>query len=992
MKQIDHCINFLIKPEQLNTLIQSNKEIVIVDVREKDEYIIGHIPFALNAPELFTYLPEGITTDEEKSDFITFFSKLFSSLGISKDQTVVLYETKYTLKSPRGLMVLKYLGYDEQNIKVLDGGYHRWCQSNLSISTKEEVSISKEFIPKVDDKLFVDYNEMLELIYDKNTFVIDTRDKDEWLGISSSPYGINFAPKKGRLPNAIWIEWYDFITNDMLSIQSLETIQEILRKKNINKNDSIVLYCFKGARLSNSYIALRRLGYTNIRIYFAGWNEWCRKENAPIINEVENTNNPILKENILLKEQLDNLNIQHSQLIDFPKYNTEPVFSFGRDGMIDFFNESKSKNLPSIVKFSDLFPKTKQKDIFNFIDNSLEESITIIENEKYYLLNLKGSRDMNRILVYGFDTTQLNLSNISLQEQKQKAETATKAKSEFLANMSHEIRTPMNGILGMTYLALDNQNPNKQKDYLKKIDSSSKSLLAIINDILDFSKIEAGKLHIDNIDYDINNVISNLRNLVELKAYEKDLKLHIFYNDKDTIYHGDPLRIGQVLINLVNNAIKFTHSGTVEVNITRVNDKLNFCIKDTGIGMNDIQVKSLFKPFNQADGSTTRKYGGTGLGLSISKQLVELMGGNIWAISKLNIGSEFHFSIPFVVGDSKNIIENKKSLLELQKSVTRLTGSQILLVEDNNTNKEIIYDLLAVSGIKIDDAYDGIMAVELFKKNPNKYELILMDIQMPIMDGYEATNQIREHDKNIPIIALSANVMKEDIEKTKLAGMDEHLNKPIEIEKLYSTLLKYIKPKSAKSEVLSAKSNEDTYIPKFINIDSSIGLKHIGNNKKLYIKILNDFNKDYNNLDLESLDKEEYKITLHTLKGLSANIGAVELHKIIKQLEDTKDTSLLAKLKDELSIVIDELEDKLNLQHKEIKTASLTLGTLKREKLFNALKDAVNSKRFKKCEPIIEEIENYELNSKDRELFQSIKSFVEEYNFKDAIKIIAKGI
>uniref|UniRef100_UPI004047F35A rhodanese-like domain-containing protein n=1 Tax=Aliarcobacter sp. TaxID=2321116 RepID=UPI004047F35A len=410
-------IDFMILPKQLEYLIKTSSNYVIIDVRTPFEYKRGHIPNAINIPEIFTYLPNGITTKKEKKDFVDYFEKLFSKAGISGNEIVIFYEDRFTLKSPRGLLILKYLGYDETKIKVLDSGYFGWCLNKFEINVSNNKNISKKFIAVVQENLFVDYYEMLKIIDDESIIKLDVRDKDEWIGISSSPYGIEFAPKKGRLPNSIWIEWYHFITENMLTVKALEKIQFELDVKDIKPNDNIVLYCFKGARVSNTYIALRRLGYKNIRIYFAGWNEWCRKENAPIINEVENTNNPILQENIALKKKLDELHLEKINLVDFPKYNKEPIFAFDREGYLCSQNEPKKIKLPKILKFTDLFENATTSDIYNMIDNNESRKITYLEQNRYFSLHLIGSRDANKILVYGFDTTKINLLNNKLDKK-----------------------------------------------------------------------------------------------------------------------------------------------------------------------------------------------------------------------------------------------------------------------------------------------------------------------------------------------------------------------------------------------------------------------------------------------------------------------------------------------------------------------------------------------------------------------------------------------
>jgi len=592
----------------------------------------------------------------------------------------------------------------------------------------------------------------------------------------------------------------------------------------------------------------------------------------------------------------------------------------------------------------------------------------------------KTDENKNIRVVCLLDATQLKQNEKALEIEKLKAQQSNMAKSEFLANMSHEIRTPMNGIVGMSHLVLQTPLNEKQNAYLKNIDNSAKSLLNIINDILDFSKIEAGKLTIEKVDFNIEELLENIRSTISVKAYEKKLDFLIECNyQENSIYHGDSLRISQVLINLIGNAIKFTHKGFVKIIITRSdNDLVRFEVKDSGIGISKEQQTKLFQPFSQADGSTTRKYGGTGLGLSISKQLVVLMDGKIWVESEQDVGSRFIFEIKLEKGDSK--YEESKKSIDTGK-ISQLKSSKILLVEDNLINQEIVMGLLENTNIEIKIANNGQEAVEMFQKN--RYELILMDLQMPIMDGYEATRLIREQNKEIPIIALTANAMNEDVEATQKVGMQEHLNKPIEVEKLYEVLFKYLSKKIDTSElILEEKGRTD--FPKFKYIDIKVGLYHMAENVKLYTKILHKFHTNYKDLNLEELDDLALKIAAHSIKGLSANIGANSLSQIAKELEESLDRTLFPKLYEELSLIVEDLE-MLEVQEQE-DNGSLELTEEKKAEFLNEIRACAKRRRSNICKKVMLEFAKYKFLAEDKLLLEKIKTSLSQYQYSEILE------
>jgi PAS domain S-box-containing protein len=499
-------------------------------------------------------------------------------------------------------------------------------------------------------------------------------------------------------------------------------------------------------------------------------------------------------------------------------------------------------------------------------------------------------------------------------EMEETALSASRSKSVFLANMSHEIRTPMNSIMGFSELALDGEVSPKTRDYLSKIQTNADWLLQIINDILDISKIESGKMELENIPFDIHELFTSCRTLIIPKAAEKGIDL-LFYAEPSIgmVPLGDPTRLRQVLVNLLSNAIKFTIVGAVKVlaEITEKTDNtvtIYFEIKDSGIGMTSDQIEKIFDPFTQAETGTTRQYGGTGLGLTITKNIVELMGGKLMVESVVGIGSKFSFTITFdmIKADNEEIISRKAALKEIEKPVFE---GEVLLCEDNDMNQQVIREHLARVGLKTVIADNGKIGVEMVKnrleKGEKQFDLILMDMHMPVMDGLEASAKILKLGAGIPIIAMTANIMSSDLDIYRRSGMSDCVGKPFTSQELWRCLLKYLKPVN-KENAAQKNAQKEGPIDYDLEFKKSLQRSFLRNNQDKFKDIMT------------AIDSGDIKLAhrmVHTVKGNAGQIGKTALQKAAAAVE--------LNLKDEKNLVTGE---QLALLKKELDAALAELA------------------------------------------------------------------
>ena len=541
-------------------------------------------------------------------------------------------------------------------------------------------------------------------------------------------------------------------------------------------------------------------------------------------------------------------------------------------------------------------------------------------------------RHMGDDISFALDTLANEARRKETEQAKYAAESANRAKSEFLANMSHEIRTPMNAIIGFGRLLSRTSLTPQQQDYLLKMETSGHTLLELIDNILDLSKIEAGRLELEQTCFSPREILARIVDIMTVRSREKGLELlfTVAPEVQDRLV-GDPHRLTQILLNLVGNAVKFTTEGTISVGVTLVGPDdgeqrvtLRFVVEDTGIGLSHEVTEVIFIPFIQADSSTTRRFGGTGLGLSICKRLVELMGGEITAQGRPGQGCVFAFTATFgvspLVGAAPPIpffrpAASRDRTGFTEEELPALRGGRALVVEDQPLNRQIIQEILEQAGMTVVCAADGQVAVTTVTESNGRFDIIFMDLQMPVMDGYEATRLIREQwsAPELPIIALTAHALTVERERCRQAGMNDYLTKPVDMVELNSALLRWVKSgehSEATPERAGSCSPHNEGLPDTLpGLDLAEGLDRLGVDADFYRRLIISFCREKSDAAKEIREAvmagefSRGRELAHALAGVAGNIAATGLHAVARELEadcDREDAEKAERLLPEL--------------------------------------------------------------------------------------------
>jgi signal transduction histidine kinase/DNA-binding response OmpR family regulator len=616
------------------------------------------------------------------------------------------------------------------------------------------------------------------------------------------------------------------------------------------------------------------------------------------VNEYEH----LLEENLRLKEELDRVTKKNAKLINFPKYNRLPVFSFNQEGHLHFENDAKQRLLPHIRRLDQIIGSMNGDAVAQFIDEGGVIVAMVTHLERHYKIIVRGIKALDKALCYGFDDTEAVALNQRLVSKANQANQANLAKDEFLASMSHELRTPLATIIGNCEMLSERMVDGGDRETVHAIERAGRNQLALVNDILDMSKIESGKFTIDEAPFDLSLLLSDLEKMFQVKARDQGVQFSVEQRSAEPYQLlGDGQRIAQILINLIGNAIKFTENGRVTLTAWHVANQLFFKVKDSGIGMSKEVLDKLFSRFEQADTSISRRFGGSGLGLYIAINLAEMMGGDIDASSIKGEGSVFLFYLPYrhsgipVLPGQPGVAND--SILKQQFS------GNVLIAEDTPELQLLERKILESMGVTVTTVENGKEAVA--QATTNHFDLILMDMQMPEMDGIEATRMLRQLGVDIPIVPLTANVMQKHRDAFVAEGADDFLAKPIDRQELRRVLRRYLMLEQNQRKLdelgIQDRREKERRFEEIATIDEERAVKtphrlqdKIEQAAVESLQVEEEVDDELIAIFMESASKNrdklvaslstkawsEVRVTAHTIKGSAASFGYPELSKM----------------------------------------------------------------------------------------------------------------
>ena len=687
---------------------------------------------------------------------------------------------------------------------------------------------------------------------------------------------------------------------------------------------------------------------------------------------------------------------------------SEGIIAADEDGGVRYYNK------PALALFPDL--ENKPDDVIAFLRNYIEKKETFTLNNRFYTPEenklVKNNKDIGTIYAIIDDTEKIHYMD-ELNEERIKADNANKAKSAFLANMSHEIRTPINAVLGMDEMIIRESKEESTLIYARDIQAAGHTLLSLINDILDFSKIEEGKMEIIPTQYELSSLIVDLVNMIRVRSDKKGLIFNVNV-DKGIphLLYGDEIRIKQIVLNLLTNAVKYTEKGevTLEVSFRKESDEnisLRFKVSDTGIGMKKEDMERIFSPFSRLEEKRNRSIEGTGLGISIVKELLFLMGSKLEVESEYGKGSVFSFEISQkvekenLIGDFNEKYKHSDNKKEKYREMFHAPNARILVVDDTEINLQVVKSLLKKTKIGIDTASSGSEALEMAARQD--YDMIFIDHMMPKMDGIETLEKLKEQTEKLPVcVALTANAVSGAREMYIDAGFTDYMSKPVNGKTLEEMLLDYLPKEKVETDYVEdiyEEKKAELNIPEIPGLDVNQGIKNCGSAES-FLSVLNTFHRTTADKTAEiekffkDKDIENYTIKVHALKSSARVIGANTLSELARKLEEAGkygDIKFIEEKTDELLDIYRDVDRGLRFLDKDEESKEEMSEELRKD-AFSTIAEMAGSTDFSMMEDVIKQFRGYRLNENDKRTIDEIEKRLMELDFNGISELAVKAM